>query len=202
MTLHTWVLVMPIAIVQARPSLDVSSADVYLPGIWSSEAVLMPVMQRGFAEDASAEFTAMESSVSEAQAAADTAQKEAESMQASKAWLCWSVCLLLGTCLLRRATNSSRSLSRHGHWLPLAYGRRAITGTVAVAASDHKSAGLQAQYLRLNADFENFRRRAATEKDATSTRVKAKTVEARFSHTLHLQQRQTERVDSRRKHAM
>ena len=38
---------------------------------------------------------------------------------------------------------------------------------------------MQAQYLRLNADFENFRRRAATEKDATSTRVKAKTVEVR-----------------------
>ena len=42
-----------------------------------------------------------------------------------------------------------------------------------------KTVGVQAQYLRLNADFENFRRRAATDKDATSTRVKAKTIEAR-----------------------
>ena len=37
---------------------------------------------------------------------------------------------------------------------------------------------LQAQYLRLNADFENFRRRAATEKDAMGTRTKAKVIEA------------------------
>ena len=43
------------------------------------------VVQRGFVEDANAEFAAMEASVSEAQAAADTAQKEAESMQVAKA---------------------------------------------------------------------------------------------------------------------
>ena len=36
---------------------------------------------------------------------------------------------------------------------------------------------LQMQYLRLNADFENFRRRAATEKDAVGTRTKAKVIE-------------------------
>ena len=44
----------------------------------------------------------------------------------------------------------------------------------------HDEVCLQAQYLRLNADFENFRRRAATEKDANTTRVKAKTIEARL----------------------
>ena len=38
--------------------------------------------ERGFADEASAEFAALAASVSEAQTAADTAQKEAESLQA------------------------------------------------------------------------------------------------------------------------
>ncbi len=63
--------------------LSVVIASAKVCGICSKSCVVS-MMQRGFAEDASAEFAAMQTSVSEAQAAADTAQKEAESMQASK----------------------------------------------------------------------------------------------------------------------
>ena len=51
-----------------------------------SDSKLPTVLQRGFVDEANAEFAALEASVSEAQAAADTAQKEAESMQVS--WTC------------------------------------------------------------------------------------------------------------------
>ena len=42
------------------------------------------MLQRGFADEASTEFAAMQASVSEAQTAAQTAQKEAESLQVSR----------------------------------------------------------------------------------------------------------------------
>ena len=48
----------------------------------------------------------------------------------------------------------------------------------AAAAAEAKEAS-QAQYLRLNADFENFRKRAAAEKEAVVVRTKAKVIEVR-----------------------
>lgn len=53
----------------------------------------------------------------------------------------------------------------------------ASTVDAAVAAAKEQYDSSQQHYLRLNADFENFRKRAATEKEAVVVRTKAKVIE-------------------------
>ena len=53
----------------------------------------------------------------------------------------------------------------------------ATTVDVAVVAAKAQAEASQSQYLRLNADFENFRKRAASEKEAVVVRTKAKVIE-------------------------
>lgn len=55
----------------------------------------------------------------------------------------------------------------------------ASTVDAAVAAAKEQFDSSQQHYLRLNADFENFRKRSAAEKDAVVTRTKAKVIEVR-----------------------
>ncbi|KAK9901332.1 hypothetical protein WJX75_007117 [Coccomyxa subellipsoidea] len=60
----------------------------------------------------------------------------------------------------------------------LALKEEASAQTAAVTKADESSKVSQERYLRLNADFDNFRKRTAAEKDQVKDRVKAETVKA------------------------
>lgn len=57
------------------------------------------------------------------------------------------------------------------------------TSDIALAAVKEQFDAAQGRYLRLNADFENFRKRSATEKDAVVIKTKAGVIEVRSAST-------------------